>query len=215
MKKTTIFLVDDHQLFLKSLSLLIESFQEYEVLLEAQNGQDLQQKLAQRPEAADLALIDVNMPLMDGVQTATWLREQYPGMHLIALSMNDADTAIISMFKAGCCAYLPKDIHPTELEKALLSVRRTGYYHSEQRPIHLGKLLRDAETPKGPQLTKREHEFLQLSCSELTYKQIAVQMGLSERTVDGYREILFQKLQVQSRVGMCLEALRLRLISLS
>ncbi|GAB4093542.1 transcriptional regulator [Flaviaesturariibacter terrae] len=215
MKKTKLILVDDHQLFLKSVSMLLESFQNYEVVLEAHNGQDLQAKLAQQPLSADIALVDVNMPLVDGVQTVNWLRENYPAMRLVALSMNDGESAIIGMLKGGCCAYLPKDIHPTELEKALLEVRTKGYYHSESRPVNLGKLLRESEDRKGPSLTKREQEFLQLACSELTYKQIASEMGLSERTVDGYREALFEKMQVQSRVGLCLEALRKGFVSLS
>lgn len=117
--KTTIGLVDDHQLFLKSLSLMLESFKNYDVIVEALNGKDLIEKLKARKTMPEIMLIDVNMPVMNGVETAKWLTENYPDMKLAALSMNADDHAIVSMFKAGCCAYMLKDTHPTELEKAL------------------------------------------------------------------------------------------------
>src|SRR5882757_9339078 len=100
--KTLIGLVDDHQLFLKSLSLMVESFDNYEVVTEALNGKDLQHKLTNGKSVPDIMLIDVNMPIMDGIETTKWLSEKYPAMLLIALSMNDKDSAIINMFKAGC-----------------------------------------------------------------------------------------------------------------
>ena len=115
--KIRIGLIDDHQLFLKSLSLMIQSFRQYEVVVEALNGRDFQQKLELQDEDPDITLIDVNMPVMAGVETARWLSEHYPAMKLVALSMNDEDKTIISMIKAGCCAYLLKDTHPMSSRK--------------------------------------------------------------------------------------------------
>jgi DNA-binding NarL/FixJ family response regulator len=153
-------------------------------------------------------LIDVNMPVLDGIATSKWLTEKYPAMKLVALSMNDTDTAIIEMFKAGCCAFLLKDTHPTELEKALKEVIIKGYYNADASNINFRRLLmKSNETPEII-MTEKEKIFLSYACSELTYKQIAAKMNLSERTIDGYRESLFHKFQVQSRVGLCLEALR-------
>lgn len=205
--KTTIGLVDDHQLFLKSLCLMLESFGGYEVILEALNGKDLSRKMEQHNKVPDMILIDVNMPVMDGIETARWLNKNYPAVKLIALSMNDKDQAIIDMFKAGCCAYLLKDTHPSELEKALAEVDEKGYYNADMRNVNFRRLLTHA-TEKEITLTDREKQFLTYVCSELTYKQIASEMELAERTIDGYREALFAKFQVQSRVGLCLEALR-------
>lgn len=205
--KTTIGLVDDHQLFLKSLCLMLESFGGYEVILEALNGKDLSRKMEQHNKVPDMMLIDVNMPVMDGIETARWLNKTYPAVKLIALSMNDKDQAIIDMFKAGCCAYLLKDTHPSELEKALAEVDEKGYYNADMRNVNFRRLLTHA-TVKEITLTDREKQFLTYACSELTYKQIASEMELAERTIDGYREALFAKFQVQSRVGLCLEALR-------
>ena len=206
--KLTIGLVDDHQLFLKSLQLMLESFKVYEVVVEALNGEDLKNKLKGSRTIPDLMLVDVNMPVMDGIATCKWLSEPYPAMKLIALSMNDTDNAIIDMIKAGCCAYLLKDTHPNELEKALQEVIAKGYYNADASNLNFRRLLLKSSEPPTVILTEKEKQFLSYACSELTYKQVAAKMNLSERTIDGYREALFQKFHVQSRVGLCLEALR-------
>lgn len=212
--KTTVGLVDDHQLFIKSLSMMLDSFEEYDVIVEALNGKDLQQKLSALDAVPEIMLIDVNMPVMDGVATAAWLSEHYPSIKLIALSMNDKDTSVIKMFKAGCCSYLLKDAHPTELEKALNQVREKGYYNSETGQLNFGRLLIKAEGKPEITVSAKELQFLKLACSDLTYKEIASMMNLAERTIDGYRESLFQKFGVQSRVGLCLEALRKEFVTL-
>lgn len=212
--KIKVGLVDDHQLFLRSLSLMLETLKCFQVVVEALNGQDLQKKMAPLQELPDLMLIDVNMPVMDGIATTSWLQQHYPSIKLVALTMNDKDNAIIKMFRAGCCAYLLKDVHPTVLEKALHQVHEQGYFNADSAQFNPGRLLNKTGFDARPVLTAKEHDFLKLACSELTYKQIAGKMNLSERTIDGYREILFQKLEVKSRVGLCLEALRRELVSL-
>lgn len=206
--KRKIGLVDDHQLFLKSLSLMVESFGGYEVVVEALNGKDLQEKLKARNIDLDIILIDVNMPQMNGIETAKWLRNDYPAVSMVALSMNDNDQIIIEMFKAGCCAYLLKDTHPTELEKALNEIATKGYYNADNGNVQFRRLLLAQDALPEIVLTANEKRFLQYACSELTYRQIAAEMHLSERTIDGYRESLFAKFHVQSRVGLCLEAIR-------
>lgn len=212
--KTKIGLVDDHQLFLKSLSLMIESFGSYEVILEALNGKDLQDKIKGKKELPEMILLDVNMPLMNGKETATWLTEHHPQIKIVALSMNADDKAIISMIKAGCCGYLLKDTHPTELEKALDEINKRGYYNGDVGNINFRRLLAKSDEKDSLALSEKEQQFLTFACSELTYKQIAAKMFLSERTIDGYREALFKKFNVQSRVGLALEALRKELVSL-
>ena len=210
----TIGIVDDHQLFLKSLSLMLTSFKGFEVVLEALNGKELQQKIANKKELPAIILIDVNMPIMNGVETAEWLAATYPEIKLVALSMNDNDKSIISMIKAGCCAYLLKDSHPNELEKALLDIHEKGYYNGDVSNINYRRLLISQQEEDQLHITDKEKIFLQYACSDLTYKLIAAKMGLSERTIDGYRESLFTKLKVQSRVGLALEAIRRDLVKL-
>ncbi|HMR82428.1 MAG TPA: response regulator transcription factor, partial [Niabella sp.] len=165
-------------------------------------------------ELPEIILIDVNMPVMNGIETAKWLSENYPQIKPVALSMNADDNAIISMFKAGCCGYLLKDTHPNELEKALDEISRKGFYNADAGNISFRRILMKADEKEDIQISPKEMIFLQYACSDLTYKQIAAEMNLSERTIDGYRESLFRKFNVQSRVGLCLEALRKEFVKL-
>jgi DNA-binding NarL/FixJ family response regulator len=207
-------IVDDHQLFVKSLGLMLATFNNYEVFVEASNGKDLIEKLQHKKALPDIMLIDVNMPHMNGFETAKWLHEHHPSIKLVALSMNDGDLIIIDMIKAGCCAYLLKDTHPNELEKALNEIATKGYYNGDASNINFRRLLQAEEKKLALNLTDKEKEFLQHACSDMTYKHIALLMNVTERSVDSYRESLFNKLNVQSRVGLCLEAIRRELVKL-
>jgi len=211
--KINIAIADDHQLFLKSLTILLESFPNFSIAFDALNGESLLTKLASAKILPDIILLDVNMPVMDGAKTAAAIAEKYPLIKLVALSMKDDDVSVINMIKAGCCAYLLKDMHPDELEKALNEVYTKGYYNADISNINYRRLILKTRE-EAINFTEKERAFLKLACSDLTYKQIASEMGLSERTIDGYREALFEKLNVQSRVGMVLEALRRNLVTL-
>jgi DNA-binding NarL/FixJ family response regulator len=210
--KISIGIVDDHQLFLKSLSLMLKSFKVYDVVVEAVNGKELQEKILQSDVIPSIMLIDVNMPVMNGIETAKWLHTNYPQIKLVALSMNDNDTIIIDMIKAGCCAYLLKETHPDELERALQEIHSKGYYNADASNINFRRLLQSEKDSLN--ISEKEKQFLQHACSDLTYKEIAALMFLSERTIDGYRESLFGKLKVQSRVGLAMEAIRKGLVTL-
>ena len=210
--KISIGIVDDHQLFLKSLCMMLQSFNNYDVVIEAANGKDLQEKMTTQKTIPEIMLIDVNMPVMDGIATAAWINQNYPSVKLVALSQNDGDKTIIGMIKAGCCAYLLKDTHPNELEKALNEIYTKGYYNADVSNINYRRLLQFEKDSLN--ISDKEKIFLKYACSDMTYKQIAFEMGLSERTVDGYRESLFHKLKVQSRVGLALEAIRRELVNL-
>ncbi len=214
MKSITLAIADDHQLFLRSLSILIGSFQSFTIVADALNGKDLLDKIKALKQQPDIVLLDVNMPIMDGVKTAEQIVENYPAVKIVALSMKDDDNTIISMLKAGACAYLLKDIHPDELEKALLEIAAKGFYNADNLNLHYRRMLQKQNAEKLFTLSDKEKAFLQLACSDFTYKQIAAQMHLSERTIDGYREALFEKLNVQSRTGMALEAIRRNLVVL-
>lgn len=212
--KITIGIADDHTLFLKSLSTLINSFPSFRVVLEALNGEDLLTKLRTANPIPDILLLDVNMPVLNGIRTSARISKEHPSIKTIALSMKSDDTTVIGMLRTGCCAYLLKDIHPDELEKALLEVQTRGYYNADDFNLSYRRLVQKAQEEKIPEISTREKEFLTHACSDLTYKEIAALMFLSERTIDGYRDALFQKLNVKSRVGMALEAIRRNLVAL-
>ncbi len=207
-------IADDQQIFVKSLAALINTFPGFAVVTEALNGKNLLEKISSGNVLPDILLLDVNMPIMDGLETAGKVMEHYAGIKMVALSMKDDDTTIINMLKAGCCAYLLKDIHPDELQKAMLEIKDRGYYNADAANINYRRLIIHSNRTKQTTLSDRELAFLHLACSDLTYKQIAASMHLAERTIDGYRESIFEKLNVQSRVGMALEAVRLKLVEL-
>lgn len=212
--KIKIGLVDDHQLFLKSLTMLMGSLPDFEVVVTAAHGQDLKEKLEAGTPLPDILLIDVEMPVMNGIETAQWMRATYPTVRLVALSMNYNEQIIIEMIRSGCCSYLLKDTDTDELERALNEVYTKNYYNADLNKTNLAGLLLTNQAGEIFQVTEKEREFLQHAMGDLTYKQIATLMGVSERTIDGYREALFTKLKSQSRTGMVIEAIRRGLVKI-
>ena len=212
-------LVDDHVLLRKGLAALITSFDTYRVLFEADNGRSLIDHLKSNP-LPDIVLLDINMPEMDGYETAVWLKNNHPEVKVLSLSMYDNENAIIRMFKAGAKGYILKDCDPSDLKAALDSLVSKGFYYSEMvtgRLIHsINKLDKDDDQVRNlVQLSDKEITFLKLVCSELTYKEIADKMFLSARTIDGYRDALFEKLKVKTRVGLVIYAIKNGIVTLN
>jgi DNA-binding NarL/FixJ family response regulator len=215
MEKYKIALADDHALIRKGLVELINTFDNYEVSFHVNNGQELMDQVVagQRP---DIAMLDVNMPKKDGFETASWLQSNYPDVRILALSMYDEESAIIRMLKYGAKGYIFKDADPHELKQALDSIVTKGYHYSELVTGHLIHNIHQ-KTPQAndmPAFSTRELEFFRLACSELGYKEIAEIMHLSARTVEGYRDALCEKLNLRSRVGLALYALKNGIIKL-
>ncbi len=208
-KPIQVAIADDHTLLRKALAKLVASFDEYAVLFEAGNGKEIKKKINEHL-VPDLVLLDVNMPEMDGFETAAWLNKNYPKIKVLALSMFSDERTIIRMLRQGARGYVMKNIDPEELKKALDSVMKKNFYLSEEIS---GKIIsglhKDADRiEEPPSLTQREKDFLRLICSEITYKDIAAKMFVSPRTVDEYRNSLFEKLKVKSRVGLVMYAMR-------
>ena len=212
----TVVLVDDHVLLRNGLANLIESFGDYKVLFEADNGEHFISKLNPN-NIPDIVLMDISMPLMDGFETSFWIKKNYPNIKILVLSMLDDEAPIIKMFKAGASGYILKDCDPSELKTALHAVETKGYYYTE---MITGKLIHSINSSdgaiifKGASLNEKEKEFLRLACTELTYKEIAEKMYLSPRTVDGYRIELFEKLDVKTRIGLVIFAIKNGLVKL-
>ena len=211
-----IAIVDDHTMVRKGLTSFINLFPNYEVLYDAANGNDLIRQL--RPELVpDIVLLDIDMPEMDGFATALWLKENYPDIRILTLSTMDAESAIIRMIRNGSRGYLLKDAEPEELKKAFEEVLNQGYYYNDlvSRTIvqsATSKMDLRNEVVTVDRLSERELSFLRLACSEKTYLQIAAEMFVGERTVDGYRDALFKKLGIGSRVGLVIYAIKNRIV---
>lgn len=213
MKKIKIALVDDHVILRKSLHVLIELLYDFEIVLEAGNGRELIDQLKVKPPP-DIILLDITMPLMDGVETAWWLRLQYPDIKVLALSMIKNDFIIIRMLKNGARGYILKDCEPAELSAALHQVYQKGYYFNELVTPKMKSREGKEEDNQKIMLTEQELSFLRWTCTEKSHKQIAEEMRVSPRTIDGYRDSLFKKLNVNTRVGIALYAIKNSLVQL-
>lgn len=201
---TTVALVDDHTILRKSLAVLVEMQEGYKVVLEADNGDHFKQLLTTHP-APDIVLLDITMPVMGGVDTAKWLREDYPEVKILALTMVKNEMVVIRMLKYGARGYLLKDCETAELRNALREVIEAGYYYND---ILTAKMVRRGPDADLPELNNQELSFLRWACTDMTHKEIAAEMQVSPRTVDGYRDSLFRKLNVSSRVGIAIYAIK-------
>jgi len=208
----TIALADDHVLLRNGLANLLREL-DYEVVFEADNGKQFLEKLKTFPYP-QIVLMDINMPLMDGYETTLYLKNNYPDIKVLALSMYDDEYAVIRMIRNGAKGYILKDSDPAELKTALIDISTKGFYHSDLVTgtlIHTLNHLDDPESAsvmESYKLTDREIELLKFMCTELTYKEIADQMMVSPRTIDGYRDQLLEKLECKSRVGLVLFAIK-------
>lgn len=214
--KIKIAVVDDHNLFRKGLvNLLNELNERFEVIWEAENGKECLTCLNEKG-LPDILIMDINMPIMDGYRLVPQIKNNNPNLPILVVSMIEKEESLIRMLRLGIRGYLSKDIEPAELENAISSIINKGYYYTDHMT---GKLIRamqnDALNSKAePVFSYREKQLLELICSDDTYKEIADKMNLSPKTVDTYRISLFDKLDVKSRTGLVLYAIKSGLVSI-
>lgn len=204
-------MVDDHILLRNALSSLINNTGKCKVIYEASNGKELIDKI-KRETKPDVVILDLNMPEMNGHETAIYLQEHYPDINILMLTMYDSELALIRLLKAGVKGFMKKDIHPSELIFAIESVYNHGFYYSAHTSSKLAGLFRNSsdnsKTFDKIMLSDIELEFMRLVCSELTYKEIASELKLNPRAIDGIRDGLFTRLEVKSRVGLAMYAIK-------
>jgi two-component system, NarL family, invasion response regulator UvrY len=222
-EQINIAIVDDHNLFRKGLIKLIslvDSERKYVILFEAENGINLQEQLKREP-LPHIVLMDINMPDMDGFEAVDWLRRNYPDISILVVSMIESEEAILRMLRMGVKGYLSKDIEVEDMHRALEAISGKGYYYSEFVSGVMAQNLLDnsyentVKPKKKPDLNQNELEFIRLACTEMTYHQIADKMNLSPKTIDGYRESLFHKFNVKSRVSLAMYAVKNGMVELS
>jgi DNA-binding NarL/FixJ family response regulator len=210
----SIVLIDDHKVVCDGTAKLLEE-KSHQVLFTANNGVDFIEKL-KAGNVPEIVVMDVNMKPMDGYETAAWLKENHPDVKVLALSMFDDEAAIIRMLRNGARGYCLKGNDFNELVRAINEIALKGFYYSDlvTGPV-IRKVLDAGGSSEATRLNEREIEFLKYSCTEMTYKEVADKMNVSPRTVDGYRDELFRKLDVRSRVGLVIFAIKNGIVNLS
>ncbi|MCX6316485.1 MAG: response regulator transcription factor [Bacteroidetes bacterium] len=214
--KYSIVIADDHLLIARALTEIVDRFSGYEVLYDVPNGKALIERFNGKNKIPDIVLLDVTMPEMDGFETAAWLKSNHPEVMILTLSMQDDEQVLIKMIRNGAKGYLHKNAHPAELEKALDSLVSKGFYFPDwaSSKILMSIAGNEQQNTSGVKLNDRESQFLQYAATEMSYKEIAEKMFCSPRTVESYRDSLFEKLGLKTRVGLVVYAIKNKLIQL-
>lgn len=210
----TVAIVDDHTLIAQALARIVNQFNDFKVIFEVNHGKALMEQLGRIERPPDVVLLDINMPVMDGFETARWLREHHPKLLIMALSVQDKEETLIKMIRCGATGYLLKNVRAVELEQALHAMCTRGYYYPDWVAHSVISSLANGKTDAHEPPNEREILFLELAATELTYKEIADRMHCSPRTVEGYRDGLFEKFKVRTRVSLVVYAIKNGLIAL-
>ena len=210
METIKVAIVDDHKLVSKALENMISLNPNFQVTMNCFNGQDFIDELQKTKTHPDVVLMDINMPIKNGIETTAEVSRKFPNLKVIALTMEDNEGTIIKMMKAGAKGYLLKDMSPDILFNAINIVHEKGIFYTDMVTQSLLKIKTEEKFMKelDETLKDRELEFIRLACSEFTYREIAHQMCVSPRTIDGYRDSIFLKLNVKTRVGIVLFAIK-------
>jgi len=217
--KIQIAIVDDHNLFRKGLIKLInlgDKDERYSILFEASNGNELVEKINIKAKP-DIILMDIDMPDMDGFEAVSWLQKFHPDINVLVISMFESEEKIVRMLRLKVKGYLSKDIKVEDVHKALEAIADKGFYYTDKVAEVMAKTIQDGNEgsigePENTSvwigLSENEREFVKLACTELTYQQIADKMNLSVKTIEGYRENMFQRFSFKNRVSLAMFAVK-------
>jgi DNA-binding NarL/FixJ family response regulator len=213
-------IVDDQILFLKGLKMLVNSFKNIELVLEALNGNDLLHALQEKQP--DVLLMDLKMPGMDGIEATEKVKASYPDIKIILLSMHDDEQLIAHLMKIGANGYLIKNEQPAIVEAAIHAVMEKGFYFNDYVSKAMMSSMQKANRKFSPEsslndqvdFTKRELEVLNLICREHTTAEIAKQLFISNRTVESHRKNLLEKSGVRNMAGLVVYAMQNNLVDL-
>ena len=209
-KKYKIALVDDESLFLQGLTMLININENMEVILSAENGDDLLTKLSKSEELPDLLLCDLEMPVKNGVDVTKELASSYPAIKVVILSSHYEPSLILKMLEIGASAFMPKDEKPEDFYQTIINVIEKGFHYND----FIVQLIREKmlfgskkKTSNSVNLTEREEEIIKLICDQKTNKEIGEEIFISSRTVEGHRNRLLEKTGSKNTAGLIIYAI--------
>lgn len=208
MNDCRIVIADDHKLVSSAFCTMVSDFKKCNVLYEVKNGKELLERFKNKKLIPDLVLLDINMPIMNGFDTMKSLHENFPEVYVLCLSMNDDRESFLKMIELGAHGFISKIASEKDLEEAIHQVMDKGCYYTPEMADMLFRSMSQKKKAKQEILSDREKQFLTFVGTELTYQQIAHEMCLSPKTIDGYRNSLFQKLNIKSRVGLAMYAVK-------
>lgn len=203
-------LADDQALFRRGMAMLLRDMPDVQVVFECSNGEELLTGL--KGNAIDIVLLDLEMPVMDGMETMKRIRADHPSVKVIVLSMHHEEKFIVHLMELGANGYVVKTAEPDEIENAVRSVASSGYHFSEMvsRVMLHGLVKKEKLKPTFSDvepLTERELEVLRLICQELTTTEIAGKLFLSPRTVEGHRNNILLKIGARNTAGIVVYAM--------
>lgn len=212
-----IAIADDEVLFRRGMRLILEDYPDLQVVLEAENGEDLLTKIRASPELPDVLLLDLKMPVMSGIEAAEVIRREFPSILIVVVSSHVSKAFILNMIETGASAYLGKNAHPDEVVETIRMVSEKGFYYNAMvmeviRDNILGKHSIKPQRSFEVEITEREKEVLQLICEEFTTQEIAEKLFISHRTVEGHRNNLLSKLGCRNMAGLVVFALQSGLV---
>jgi len=215
--KILLALADDEALFRRGMRLILEDYPDIQVAFEAENGEDLLNKIRKSDELPEVLLLDLKMPGMSGIEAAEIIRREFPSIMIVVISSHVSKAFILNMIEVGAAAYLGKNAHPDEVVETIRMVREKGFYYNTMvmeviRDNLMGKNVAKPQRGFEVELTNREKEVLQLICGEFTTQEIADKLFISNRTVEGHRNNLLSKLGCRNTAGLVVYALQSELV---
>jgi two-component system, NarL family, invasion response regulator UvrY len=221
-----IAIADDHTLFRKGLIKLLDP-DRYELLFDVENGEKLINNINGVESCTpDIIIMDIEMPAMNGYEAMSWLRDNHPDIRVLVVSMVDCEEAIVKMLKLGVKGYLSKDMEPEDLHAALQSIIKKNYYYTDfvtNKLIHSIQNENSGSDDKNKlmlhhkiwdSLNAKQKEFVRHACTEMKYEEIADIMCVSPKTIDGYRDVVYERFSVKSRVALVLYAIKNKLVTI-
>jgi DNA-binding NarL/FixJ family response regulator len=206
-----IILADDHEIFRDGFSVMLKKIPEINLVAQASNGQELIE--LSRTLKPDVIITDIKMPIMDGIQATRLLTKEFPQIGIIALSMYEEEDLIVDMLESGAKGYLIKNAHKDEIVSAIKSVSKNQPYYCRETTNKLAQMIaRSSFNPYKktvkPEFTQNEIAVIKLICEQYSNKEIADQLNLSKRTVEGYREKIAEKMEVKNTAGIVVYAIK-------